>query len=107
MHAAMMRSASRRRNATTGVRTRVSTLRMVSVLLTRRQRTACQRFAPNHPATLANDDELVRIDARDRIRSAARPGHADAIGAGAYAETHMDPQIVLRAEAAAAAHLVD
>ena len=66
-----------------------------------------QRLAPNHAAALTNDHELIRIDARDRLRRAARPGHLDAVGARARAEADVDPQIVLRTETAAAAHLVD
>src|SRR5437868_3845270 len=107
MHAARMRSASRRRNVIAGSAIDLSARRIVSASPARGQSAARQPFAPHHAAALANDYELVGVDAGDRIRGAAGPRHLDSVDPGAGADAEVNAQIVLRAEGAAAAHLVD
>src|SRR5262249_13698522 len=98
MQAAMIRSASRRRQVMA---------RIISACGAAGDGSPHKRLSRHDAAPFADDDQLIRAGALDRLPRAARPGHFDPLGAGARSEADEDPQIVLRAEAAAAADLVD
>src|SRR5262249_15623632 len=101
MHAARTRSASRRRSIIAEFAMPASG-RRVSAAPAGRQRTPRQRFVFHRAGALSDDDDLVGVDAGDRVRGAAGPSHLESIDVGPRSEAEVDAQIVLRAEAAAA-----
>jgi len=69
---------------------------------------AAQAALPHDAFSFANHHKLIGIKISDHFRSCAiRPDHFETIDLCGFAQAHVNPEIVLRAEAAAAAHFVD
>src|SRR5580704_14113672 len=53
------------------------------------------------------NDQLIGFDVLERVHLSARPANLDHFGLAGFSQAEVNPQIVLRDVAAAAAHFVD